>query len=218
MWREVMCALAVGSAVAATTVAAEPWRLTNPDSLFAGLDANKDGQIVADEVPKEKQRVFGQLLRFADKDRNQRLSKAELTAAIDAQAARLGDVKKTVTPTQMSPQFVIRRFDKNNDRKLQASEVPPAVRERFTKLLKSADKDGDGALDAREALAAAPLIAQIAKARKEKLAAKPAAKPKPAANADRELFRLIDSDGDGKLSDAEMKVAERVLNAIPRGK
>jgi len=35
--------------------------------LFAELDANKDGQLTAEEIPADKKRLFERLLRRCDK-------------------------------------------------------------------------------------------------------------------------------------------------------
>ena len=183
--------------------------MTNPESLFSQLDKNKDGKLVATEISSKRRRIFEQLLRTADSNKDGALSKQELIAALDASTVVLGPVKKTIDPPPLNPQFAIRRFDRNKDKKLTTDEVPPAARERFNELLKSADKNGDRALNGQELIAAAPLIAQLAKAAKK---AKPVARPGPVL--DDALFRLIDADRDGKLSDAEIKVAEEVLEEI----
>ena len=188
--------------------AAEPWRLTNPAALLNRLDTNKDGRIKAAEVPEDKRNIYRQLLRSADKNDDGALTKQELEEALDASATRIAPVKKAVTPLQMNPQLLIRRLDKNNNRQLELNEVPPAARGRFMKILEAADKNGNKALDGREVMAAAPLIAQLARAGR----AKPKASP-PRGDA---LFRLTDADGDGKLSPAEMQFFKRVLDEVSK--
>ena len=194
--------------------AAEPWRMTDADALFRSLDKNGDGQVEASEVKADKKLHFERLLRTGDTNNDGKLSKQELRNVLEVKDDKLGPVIKKVAPPRINPTFVIRRFDTNKDKKLDASEVPPAVRGRFEQLLESADKNGDKALDGRELVAASDLIAQLMRAGKTK----PVAKSKKATGLDNELFRLIDTNGDGKLSKDELRVAEKELDAIPTAK
>jgi Ca2+-binding EF-hand superfamily protein len=208
-WRGLV-AICFCSCIALSASAAEPWRMTDADSLFASFDKNRDGKLAATEIPAAKRRVFEHLLRTADKNKDGILTKQELMAVLDADAARLGPVKTKVEPQRANPQFIIRRFDTNKDKKLELSEVPPAIREKFIEILKVADKNKDNALDGPEIIAAAPLLAKLGKGKKEK----PVKKPKTPAKLDDELFRLADTDGDGMLSVSEMLVVEEVLKEM----
>jgi len=185
--------------------------MTDPDALLKSLDTNGDGTIEASEVKADKREFFERLLRSGDADRDGKLSSKELASALDTKDDTLGPVIKKIEPPRLNPQYAIRRFDKNKDGKLEANEVPPAVRGRFEELLKSADKNGDGTLDGREIIASADLIAQLVKPGN----AKSTARAKAATGLDDELFQLLDADGDGKLSDSERLAAEEVLDAIP---
>jgi len=143
--------------------------------MFQKADANKDGKITLDEVPEARREGFKKLLEKADKDGDKALSGEEAKAAAKVigqkirahMAEKVGEVGKKI--------FV--KLDADKDGKITVDEVPEERREGFKKLLEKADKDGDKALSGEEAKRVAAFIQQ----RIRSGAARPAARPCPAA-------------------------------------
>lgn len=108
----------------------------DPAALFAKLDANKDGQLTAEEVPEEHRPHFERLLRRGDKDENKVLTKEEFLAAHapdaapEAPAAPLGPGGGRGNPGEFFD-----RLDVNKDGKLQKSEIPAQAPDGFKEIL-----------------------------------------------------------------------------------
>src|SRR5688572_19672423 len=71
--------LALGSARAADDEAPED---PGPGALFERLDTNGDGQLTAEEVPEEHQRLFDRLRKTADKDGDKQINRDEFAAGL----------------------------------------------------------------------------------------------------------------------------------------
>ncbi len=116
----------------------------DPEKMFARLDANSDGKIVADEVPDQLRGMFDQMLARADKDADGALTKQELMEAIE--------LLKPPVPgnlAEMDPAKIFDYLDKNADGKISADEIPEG-RPMLQQLMKRGDKDGDGTLSQDE--------------------------------------------------------------------
>jgi Ca2+-binding EF-hand superfamily protein len=202
------------------------------ETLFAELDADKDGQVASDEIPEAKKSLFERLVRRGDKNADGKLAAEEFAAGLAEGAAGEKPARGEGRPgAGGGPARFFARLDSNADGKIVADEVPEPGRERFAKLVSRADKDGDGAVSREEFLAAGPpdgprpRTAEAAAPAESKPAAAPeAAKPaapaneakkakkpkkpgkaKPAEGAAKaeKLFQRLDANGDGKLTGDE---------------
>jgi hypothetical protein len=179
-----------------------------PDAagLFARLDANADGQVSLPEAGSENATLFSRLLRIADKNKDNLLSKAEFTAGLN----------QTETPTEVSvgrggpmgpggfmpdADMVFRRLDANRDGKLTADEAPEG--KGLSMALPRFDKNGDKALSPEEF-----------KAMFDDRAGKG---PPPGAPGGGEMLKKLmeqDKNGDGKFSKEELP--ERLRDRFDR--
>lgn len=112
-------------------------------------DKNKDGKLTPDEVPKE----MVPLLRGVDQNADGEITREELVVAMANMRNQFGagpwrgaggPVGGAGNANQATGQFL--RFDKNRDGQLTESELPPDA----TRMLKGADRNDDGAIDAGE--------------------------------------------------------------------
>jgi Ca2+-binding EF-hand superfamily protein len=187
----------------------------DPAELFGRLDADKDGQLTAGEVPPDKRRLFERLLRTSDKNHDGKLSAEEFVAGLKpaepkppVAAEQDAEGRK---PEGLSPERMFLRLDANNDGKVTPDEVPEPRRERFKQLLRRGDRDGDGALDREEFVA----VMTAVMARQGAGGAK-----RPQGRPDgKRLFARLDKNGDGKLTADEVPQERRafVERMIRRG-
>jgi Ca2+-binding EF-hand superfamily protein len=194
-------------------VSAEPADEANPAELFGRLDANKDGQLSADELPADRKRLFERLLRTSDKNNDGKLSAEEFSAglkpSVDSPPASEEPSRPRRPEGGPTPERLFRRLDANRDGKVTPDEVPEPRRERFKQLIARGDRDGDGALNQAEFIRATGMARGALTGD-----AKPGAQPDPAR-----LFRRLDRNSDGKLTANEVPEERRafVERLIRRG-
>jgi Ca2+-binding EF-hand superfamily protein len=117
------------------------------NAMFAAIDVDGDGVISARELKKAIVR-----LKTLDADKDGTLTLAEVApqgaagAPAAGQAAPFGDVAQMVDRLMLN--------DLNGDGRLTANELPPQVAQQMQQMLQGADKDGDGALNRQELMAA----------------------------------------------------------------
>jgi hypothetical protein len=128
------------------------------------------------------------------------------------------------------PPDVLKRFDKNNDGKLDDAERAEAMKARggqpgagggqggrpdpakMQELMKKYDKDGDGKLNDEEKKAAGPELMKLRGG-----AGAPGAGGRDPAKM-QEMIKKFDKNGDGKLDDAERAEAQKSRGGAPGGK
>lgn len=139
--------------------------------LFKQLDADRDGQLVVDELPNQLQQRMGRLLRRADADQSGGVSKREFLTAAD-RISRFNRAQQRVMDQPGSPsntsttsdslgkasppgkrafaggfaRRMLNRMDRNGDGVIARSEARRRLAERFDE----ADLDGNGQIDPAE--------------------------------------------------------------------
>jgi hypothetical protein len=207
-------------------------------ALFASLDADRDGRVTAAEAGKPHARLFTRLLRTGD-DGDGALTADEFEASLTPLRAEKGLVTKQGSRLPGSDALIVllARMDADGDRRIEAAEVPTALRDTFQRMVEFADADKSGALETRELADGGVrlgIIAQTAAARlginvAAELAALPPARRNslermsafpnpqqmladPAQAA--EMFARFDANGDGFVVPDE--APEGLANLIQR--
>jgi len=190
---------------------------TAPDNeaLFKQLDKNADGQVAADEIPQDKQRLLKRLMRNADQDGNGKLSREEFVAGLKGRDKLQSELGKSEPGDSASDgpslEERFRERDRNGDGKLAADDVPEPFRERFAGMLKRADKDGDEAISLEEFKKAEALGRRPGRPG----GTPPGAPDGPPPGGD-VLFRTLDTDRDGALSHDELAKAADALKKLDK--
>lgn len=120
--------------------------------LFARLDANRDGQLTSGELPSEHRRLFERLLRKADGNRDQILSRDEFVAGLtpDPPQKLFEEKPSGELPGADAIRWLLLSMDTDGDGSITASEVPDRLRPTFQSLIEPIDRNKNGVLDRPE--------------------------------------------------------------------
>lgn len=197
------------AALGTAAVRADDAPKNSPDAatIFAQLDANQDGELVADEISTEHQQLFERLLRTADGNKDGKLSKGEFAAGLTKKAEPQAPGRPEGAEFA---QRMFKRLDRNGDGRVTADEVPEERREMLQRMLEHFDKNGDKALSAEE-------FAEGVSRRARQNGRPPrAGNPEPPGPPRGGLFAALDTDHDGKLNAEEISVAADVIRKLDK--
>ncbi|WP_176484720.1 EF-hand domain-containing protein [Sphingomonas spermidinifaciens] len=129
--------------------------MARADQRFAALDANRDGQLTADEF---KGRRAARMIGRVDTDKNGAVSQAEFRAAAAQRFARVdADRDGTIEPGERQAMRgkggkrgggmgMLARLDTDRDGAISQAEFAAGAQQRFQRI----DTNGDGRIDAAE--------------------------------------------------------------------
>lgn len=207
------------------------------DSLFTRLDQNADGQVAADEISAEHQRLFARLVSSADENADGALSATEFAAGLapDRPDKLVESNQPGYQPGLQAVRLLLLKLDANRDSRLSKTEAPADLKYAFTQLAEMVDANVDDVLDRFELGRTGPqmgrVAVRVAVQQRWRVAEELAAIEKEQGDAAKrfdqpynpqellgnpaktgELFALLDADGDGKLTKAELpeQLAERI--------
>ncbi len=189
--------------------------------LFGRLDANGDGVITAEEAG-DKKAIFERLLRNADKNEDGKLSKEEFAAGLkDAEPAKpqpggFGDGAGAPGrgPGAFNLEEMLKRIDKDGDRKISKEEAPDRMRDNFDRI----DANSDGFIEPRELLKMAEMMqGNPPRPGEGSRPAEGTPRPdmRPEVRPDFPPFaRIFDKDQNGELSTEEIAGAAEALKKL----
>lgn len=189
--------------------------------VFRDLDANSDGQLVADEIAPEKSRLFERLLRTSDENDDGKLDLAEFEAGTASD--RLDrPLDKPYDPRERmgkmldgDPSELFRRADANGDGQLTLDEAPAERREFFERIVERADQNGDHALSVEEFSQGFAKMRQMMGRQGDGDQPEAAMDDRPGFGGDA-LFAALDANGDGTLGPDEIAGASAALAKLDR--
>lgn len=187
--------------------------------LFNLLDANSDGKVTRAELSETQRPFFERALRVSDRNEDGALTQAELKAALTepepAETSTAGSFGRFARP--MMQQFDPKSLDRNNDGNLDASEVPAAMRDRFQKALERFGQTSLPVATVGQYLRSgngAPRPVQP-----EQVTAMPPSEMQNInGSALDALFRRLDTDRDGRVTDAEQQRLPGFLKSLDRNR
>lgn len=196
--------------------------------LFDRLDANRDGKVTADELKPEDQHLFERLLRKADANHDGALTRDEfLKSLVPTRPEKPISPKDPAGENTDAVRYMLLKLDANMNSRIEKSEIPKELRPIFEVMLERLDANNDGQLDRLELSRSGPGLAQLAAryVEREGIDVKtelPKLEKAQGAAADRfddnkgpferladpvkarQMFRELDSNNDGYLSEKEL--------------
>ena len=163
------------------------------EMMFKQMDTNGDGKIVIEEIPEERRERFTMMIERFDSDGDKSITLVEFTKGLamgrGEQAAAAGGSQPSSMP-QIPPGVVYRALDTNSDGKLSKEEIEAAP-----KSLETLDRNHDGEISPDELGGGGP--------RPYAQAGRPGGQPSQPGGDGKGFFKMLDKDGDGKISKDE---------------
>ncbi len=187
----------------------------NPASLFDQLDTNKDGVLVAKEIPAAQAKAFDRLIRIGDRNKDGRLTRQEFLSSLQPEQPVTPSRSRTrqgrsASRTSPAPSQSFVRLDKNKDGKLSVGEFPQGVRERIAGYLKQIGKDSLDRDDYAKMYQSRPVRSQP-KSSKSRSQSPPNDQPINDQARRAQFFDRLDRDKDGILTEKEFPENSRGL-------
>jgi hypothetical protein len=145
-------AVAMLAAMQVATSGAYGQQATADAAIFTRLDTNADGRLTAQEITTEDRRLFDRLLRRADANRDQALTRDEFLAGLaNTQPQKPIEEKQPAElPGADAIRWLLLSMDSNRDASITEAEVPANLKPAFQTLLGPIDRDQDGQLVRQE--------------------------------------------------------------------
>ncbi|WP_442485217.1 EF-hand domain-containing protein [Aeoliella sp. SH292] len=149
-------------AAAGAFASAEDIRVAD-QGLFERLDADGDGRLVADELPKEQSRLFARLVRQGDKNRDGELSKLEWQAATTPRRPEkpIEEKRPNELPGADAARLVLLMLDTDEDGVLTREEAPRDLRGVFDRIVEQYDRNDDERINRLELARGGPQLTRM---------------------------------------------------------
>lgn len=201
-----------------TGVAAPEVEESSPQDIFQQLDKNSDGILTADEVPESKARFFDHLIRIGDQNKDGKLTKDEFSGGLNKEDQQFptGEASRGNRDRRRGNfdlNAFLTRLDRNGDKKISKSELPPPMRERMEPMFERLNSDEIS-------------IEEFVKISNRFRGGRPseAQNKKPAESSKREqrFFGMLDKNQDGKLTldevpERSQRMVRRMLKQTGKG-
>lgn len=122
------------------------------EELFTSLDANSDGQVVAEEVSSNQRRLFDRLVRRGDRDGDRALTLQEFEKSLvpDTPPKPIETKRPDSFRGANETRLLLLMLDTTRDGRISKKEVPGELKSAFGQLLPEIDTDKNGELSGRE--------------------------------------------------------------------
>lgn len=149
-------------ALAGTIASAKDIRVAD-QGLFARLDANGDGTLVAEELPAEQATLFARFVRLGDNNKDGKLSEAEWQAATKPRrpAKPIEDKRSNELPGADAARLVLLLLDADRDGVLTRREAPSDLRSVFDRIVEQYDRNDDERINRSELARGGPQLTRL---------------------------------------------------------
>jgi hypothetical protein len=205
-------------------------------ALFARLDGDGNDRLTGQEIPSEHKRLFDRLLRKADANRDQALSRDEFIAGLAPTQPEkpLEEKQSAEYPGADATRWLLLSMDTDGDSSITEGEVPANLRPAFETMTSQIDRNQNKTIERNElsqggrqlsnlatrfaAQLQVDVEAELAKleqsqgAAYERFDGQRGRQPAPVPNnpqPPRQVFTRWDANSDGQLVAAEVPAAER---------